>query len=266
MEYVRVGLGAAEYLAAVAGSGPPVLLLHGFPETHVCWGDRVAPVARRAAHGRPGGPARLRGEQRAARRPGQQGLRRARGIGHRAGGGDVEASATGVSRWSGTIAAPGSPTGWRSTNRGPSRPAGGAQRHTHHRPVRAHERRHVAGLLAVGAARAARADARAAAQAPTPARVTSTTCSPPGPRGSEPRSTPTHRAAYHRGDRPRRNGGRNDVRGLPGELPPRPAPTTSTTGAAGRRIVAPTGSFVTGAEGAPARRRGRRVAGVGGPR
>jgi haloacetate dehalogenase len=26
----------------VGGSGPPVLLLHGFPQTHVCW-HKVAP-------------------------------------------------------------------------------------------------------------------------------------------------------------------------------------------------------------------------------
>jgi haloacetate dehalogenase len=37
MEYSRVSVGEAEYLAAVAGSGPPVLLLHGFPQTHYCW-------------------------------------------------------------------------------------------------------------------------------------------------------------------------------------------------------------------------------------
>jgi haloacetate dehalogenase len=35
-------VGDAEYLVATKGEGPPVLLLHGFPETHVCW-HRVAP-------------------------------------------------------------------------------------------------------------------------------------------------------------------------------------------------------------------------------
>ena len=49
MEYVRVGLGAAEYLAAVAGTGPPVLLLHGFPQTHRCWRDVAPAVAERHA-------------------------------------------------------------------------------------------------------------------------------------------------------------------------------------------------------------------------
>lgn len=33
--------------ARVGGSGPPVLLLHGFPETHVCW-HKVAPVLARS--------------------------------------------------------------------------------------------------------------------------------------------------------------------------------------------------------------------------
>jgi haloacetate dehalogenase len=49
---VRVGLpgfsetrhdaGAADYYVASGGEGPPVLLLHGFPETHFCWRE-VAP-------------------------------------------------------------------------------------------------------------------------------------------------------------------------------------------------------------------------------
>jgi haloacetate dehalogenase len=39
-EYRRVG--DASYFVVERGSGPPVLLLHGFPETHRCW-DRVVP-------------------------------------------------------------------------------------------------------------------------------------------------------------------------------------------------------------------------------
>jgi haloacetate dehalogenase len=35
-------IGEASYFVARAGDGPPVLLLHGFPQTHVCW-HRVAP-------------------------------------------------------------------------------------------------------------------------------------------------------------------------------------------------------------------------------
>lgn len=47
MQYVRVAVGDAEYLAGVAGSGPPVLLLHGFPQTHYCWRG-VVPVLAEA--------------------------------------------------------------------------------------------------------------------------------------------------------------------------------------------------------------------------
>jgi haloacetate dehalogenase len=36
-------VGEARYHVAQGGSGPPLLLLHGFPETHVCW-HRVAPA------------------------------------------------------------------------------------------------------------------------------------------------------------------------------------------------------------------------------
>ena len=36
-------VGDAAYPVVVGGSGPPVLLLHGFPQTHLCW-DRVAPA------------------------------------------------------------------------------------------------------------------------------------------------------------------------------------------------------------------------------
>jgi haloacetate dehalogenase len=41
-EYSDVEVGSTRYLPGVAGSGPPVLLLHGFPQTHYCW-HRVAP-------------------------------------------------------------------------------------------------------------------------------------------------------------------------------------------------------------------------------
>jgi haloacetate dehalogenase len=39
----EVVIGDAAYFVATGGSGPPVLLLHGFPQTHRCW-DRVAPA------------------------------------------------------------------------------------------------------------------------------------------------------------------------------------------------------------------------------
>jgi haloacetate dehalogenase len=35
-------VGEASYFVAHGGSGPPVVLLHGFPETHVCWRE-IAP-------------------------------------------------------------------------------------------------------------------------------------------------------------------------------------------------------------------------------
>jgi haloacetate dehalogenase len=41
-EYATIEVGATTYRPGVAGSGPPVLLLHGFPQTHYCW-HRVAP-------------------------------------------------------------------------------------------------------------------------------------------------------------------------------------------------------------------------------
>ena len=39
---IRLGKGI-EIHARVGGSGPPVLLLHGYPQTHVCW-HKVAPA------------------------------------------------------------------------------------------------------------------------------------------------------------------------------------------------------------------------------
>jgi haloacetate dehalogenase len=46
-EDARHDIGAASYFVAQGGAGPPVLLLHGFPQTHVCW-TRMAPrLARR---------------------------------------------------------------------------------------------------------------------------------------------------------------------------------------------------------------------------
>jgi haloacetate dehalogenase len=37
MEYRHCRIGGANYLFALAGSGDPSLLLHGFPQTHFCW-------------------------------------------------------------------------------------------------------------------------------------------------------------------------------------------------------------------------------------
>jgi len=41
--YTTVEVGPTAYRPGVAGSGPAVLLLHGFPQTHYCW-HAVAPV------------------------------------------------------------------------------------------------------------------------------------------------------------------------------------------------------------------------------
>ncbi|MDZ4866670.1 MAG: alpha/beta hydrolase [Alphaproteobacteria bacterium] len=38
----RVPAGDAEIFALIGGNGPPLLLLHGFPQTHICW-SRLAP-------------------------------------------------------------------------------------------------------------------------------------------------------------------------------------------------------------------------------
>jgi haloacetate dehalogenase len=39
----RYVIGDASYFVAQGGAGPPTLLLHGFPQTHLCWGG-VAPA------------------------------------------------------------------------------------------------------------------------------------------------------------------------------------------------------------------------------
>jgi haloacetate dehalogenase len=47
MEYRQLPVGAADYLVATGGTGPPLLLLHGFPQTHYCWREVVARLAQR---------------------------------------------------------------------------------------------------------------------------------------------------------------------------------------------------------------------------
>jgi haloacetate dehalogenase len=47
MEYRRTEIRDADYLVAVAGDGPPVLLLHGFPQTHYCWRHVIPQLTRR---------------------------------------------------------------------------------------------------------------------------------------------------------------------------------------------------------------------------
>jgi haloacetate dehalogenase len=43
----RCAVGVADYHVVEGGGGEPLLLLHGFPETHVCW-ERVAPPLARS--------------------------------------------------------------------------------------------------------------------------------------------------------------------------------------------------------------------------
>jgi haloacetate dehalogenase len=43
LEYLRLEIRGADYLVGSAGSGSPVLLLHGFPQTHFCW-RRIIPT------------------------------------------------------------------------------------------------------------------------------------------------------------------------------------------------------------------------------
>jgi haloacetate dehalogenase len=43
LEYRRTEIRGANYLVASAGDGAPVVLLHGFPETHYCW-RRIIPI------------------------------------------------------------------------------------------------------------------------------------------------------------------------------------------------------------------------------
>jgi len=42
----RIDTGAAQIFLRTGGSGPPLLLLHGYPQTHVCW-HRIAPELAR---------------------------------------------------------------------------------------------------------------------------------------------------------------------------------------------------------------------------
>jgi haloacetate dehalogenase len=42
-QQARLTVGATSYFVATGGDGPALLLLHGFPETHLCW-QRIAPA------------------------------------------------------------------------------------------------------------------------------------------------------------------------------------------------------------------------------
>jgi haloacetate dehalogenase len=67
-EYAPLRVGPTDYRPGVAGSGPAVLLLHGFPQTHFCWHTVAPALAERrtvvvcdlkgygASRSAPGGP------------------------------------------------------------------------------------------------------------------------------------------------------------------------------------------------------------------
>ena len=59
------------------GDGPPLLLIHGAPQSHVSW-HIVAPAVREGSHGHHAGPARLRRQQQVARHAGPRELFEAR--------------------------------------------------------------------------------------------------------------------------------------------------------------------------------------------
>ncbi len=67
-ERARIDTGDATINVVHGGSGPPVLLLHGFPQTSAMWAG-IAPELADDAHRRRHRPARLRASPR-ARSPG----------------------------------------------------------------------------------------------------------------------------------------------------------------------------------------------------
>ena len=42
----RIDAGEASIFLRTGGSGPPLLLLHGYPQTHVCWHKMAPELAR----------------------------------------------------------------------------------------------------------------------------------------------------------------------------------------------------------------------------
>ena len=111
----RIATSGAEIHCVVGGSGPPLLLLHGYPQTHAMW-HRVAPRARASASPSSARPARLRRFVEAATAASARRLLEARD-GGRPGRGDARARASRVSRSPATTAAGASRIGCASTIR-----------------------------------------------------------------------------------------------------------------------------------------------------
>ena len=104
--------------AAVGGDGPPVLLLHGFPQMHVMW-HRVAPALARGPHRRRRGPPRLR-RLVDGRRPATTTPATPSAPWPPTSTPSWPRSATGGTPWSGTTGAPAWRTACASTSRTPS--------------------------------------------------------------------------------------------------------------------------------------------------
>ena len=115
----RVKTSGAEINLVHAGSGPPLLLMHGAPQTHVSM-RLIAAGSGQGLHGDRARPARLRREQQAARRREPRELLEARD-GARSGRGDEEFRLRQVRRRRATIAAGASAIAWRSITRTRSR-------------------------------------------------------------------------------------------------------------------------------------------------
>ena len=116
-EYRRADVAGVTVNCAIAGSGPPVLLLHGYPENHLMW-RQVAPalaedhtvvLADLRGYGDSGKPA-----------PDAAGTPTPSGPWPATRWGSCASSASGRSSWSATTAGPASRTGWRLITPKPS--------------------------------------------------------------------------------------------------------------------------------------------------
>ena len=132
-----VETGGVRIRCAVGGSGPPLLLLHGHPQTHVTW-HKMAPAPGPALHRGRARPARLR-RQRQARRGGERHVTYSK----RAMARDQVAvmrgaRASSASPWSATTAAAASRHRMALDHPGRGRAAGGARHRADGDDVRPH--------------------------------------------------------------------------------------------------------------------------------